>query len=101
MMTFVNTKSWAGGTLGRWARWRCAPPREAEAAPKESATGLQRVGYSSRMTSAEIAAFEARVLKLTADGAIPKEVSAEIARLIAKVNELQMELNRLRTSKPR
>jgi len=53
------------------------------------------------MTSAEIAAFEARVLKLTADGAIPKEVSAEIARLIAKVNELQMELNRLRTSKPR
>ena len=53
------------------------------------------------MTSVEIAAFEARVLKLTADGAIPKEVSEEIARLIAKVNALQMELNRLRAPKPK
>jgi hypothetical protein len=49
----------------------------------------------------DIAAFEAKVLKLAADGRIPKDVSQGIAQLIAKVNELQIELNRLRTSKPR
>ena len=53
------------------------------------------------MNSVEISAFEARLLKLTADGKIPKEVSEEIAKLIAKVNELQMELNRLRTNNPK
>ncbi|HKD40924.1 MAG TPA: hypothetical protein VKB87_11635 [Myxococcaceae bacterium] len=53
------------------------------------------------MNSVEIEAFAAKVLKLTADGAIPKEVSQGIDKLIATVNELQMELNRLRTSKPK
>lgn len=101
MMTFVNTKSWAGRYAWSVGTLEMRSTTRSRDGPKESATGLQRVGYSSRMTSAEIAAFEARVLKLMADGAIPKEVSAEIARLIAKVNELQMELTRLRTSKPR
>ena len=48
------------------------------------------------MNSVEISAFEAKVLKLTADGKIPKDVAEGIAKLIAQVNELQMELNRLR-----
>jgi len=49
------------------------------------------------MTSVEVAPFEAKVLKLSADGRIPKEVLEGIAKLIGKVNELQTELNRLRT----
>jgi hypothetical protein len=53
------------------------------------------------MNPVEIEAFAAKVLKLTADGKIPKDVSEGIAKLIAKVNELQTELNRLRTSKSR
>jgi hypothetical protein len=51
------------------------------------------------MSSVDIAAFEAKIIKLTADGKIPRDVSEGIAKLIAKVNELQTELNRLRTSK--
>jgi hypothetical protein len=43
------------------------------------------------MNSVEITAFEAKVLRLTAEGKIPKEVSEGIAKLIAKVNELQIE----------
>ena len=61
----------------------------------------QHTRYDARMNSVEIEAFAAKVLKLTADGAIPKEVSQGIDKLIAMVNELQMELNRLRTSKPK
>jgi hypothetical protein len=53
------------------------------------------------MTGVDIAAFEAKVIKLTADGKIPKDVVDGIAKLIAKVNELQTELNRLRTPKPK
>jgi hypothetical protein len=49
------------------------------------------------MTNVEIEAFAAKVLKLAADGAIPKEVSEGIARLIDHANQLRMELNRLRT----
>lgn len=49
------------------------------------------------MNSTEIAAFEAKILKLAADGKIPSEVLGGISRLIAKINELQTEVNRLRT----
>ena len=49
------------------------------------------------MNSVEVSAFEAKVLRLAAEGKIPDEVAQGISRLIAKVIELQTEINRLRT----
>jgi precorrin-4 methylase len=48
------------------------------------------------MNSLAITAFEARVIRLAAEGKIPAEVVAGISNLIAEVNQLRTELNRLR-----
>jgi hypothetical protein len=48
------------------------------------------------MNSVEITAFEARVIQLASQGKIPAEVVVGIANLIADVNQLRTELNRLR-----
>jgi len=49
------------------------------------------------MNSVEVAAFEAKVLRLAAEGKIPDEIVQGISQLIAEVNRLRTELNRLRT----
>ncbi len=49
------------------------------------------------MTSEDISAFQAKVIRLAAAGKIPNEALDGITQLIAKVNELQTEVNRLRT----
>ncbi len=45
------------------------------------------------MTSVEITVFEARVIRLAAEGKIPSEVLVGISKLIAEVNQLRTELN--------
>jgi len=50
------------------------------------------------MNSIEVAAFEAKVIRLAAEKKIPDDVVKGISQLIAEVNRLRTELNRLRTS---
>jgi len=53
------------------------------------------------MNSVEVGAFEAKVLRLAAEDKIPDEVVKGISRLIAEVNHLRTELNRLRAGGPK
>ena len=53
------------------------------------------------LLSVEITAFAAKVMQLAAEGKVPQEVVEGVSDLIAKVDRLQFQLNRMKGSEPK